>query len=54
MNRWEWQRAEFSAVWAYNPKEMRVWNAVLSYMMETVAKWDDKFRATCKAPAKPS
>jgi len=38
-------------------KEVRVWNAVLSYMVETVAKWDDKFRGnvqgTCEAVLNP-
>lgn len=38
-------------------KELRVWNAVLSYMVETVAKWEDKFRGnvqgTCEAVLNP-
>lgn len=40
-----------------DPKEVRVWNAVLGYMVETVAKWDDKFRGnvqgTCEAVLNP-
>lgn len=38
-------------------RDVRIWNAVLSYMVETVAKWDDKFRGnvqgTCEAVLNP-
>lgn len=38
-------------------REQRVWNAVLGYFVEAVAKWDDKFRgnvqATCEAVLNP-
>jgi len=38
-------------------KEQRVWNAVLGYFVETVNKWDDKFRGnvqgTCEAVLNP-
>ncbi|WP_407605557.1 hypothetical protein, partial [Pseudomonas aeruginosa] len=38
-------------------RDMRVWNAVLGYMVDTVAKWEDKFRGnvqgTCEAVLNP-
>ena len=38
-------------------RDIRVWNAVLGYMVDTVNKWDDKFRGnvqgTCEAVLNP-
>lgn len=38
-------------------REVRIWNAVLGYMVDTVAKWEDKFRGnvqgTCEAVLNP-
>lgn len=42
---------------AMDAKEVRVWNAVLGYMVDTVGKWDDKFKGnvigTCEAVLQP-
>jgi hypothetical protein len=40
-----------------DPKEVRIWNIVLGYMVDSVSKWDDKYRnnvqATCESVLNP-